>query len=201
MILSNMVNKTEKPKVTADEVLEDVRGTGKIRTENTGTTAEQPQKVVLEDPNQVLLDRIAQLEKRDKENQEKLRMLEDVADKGRLLSYQTRKSNKQPMRAHLALYKDQYVVGWRTVKDKLISHPTTGATVGEEQEYELILLDAKGNMNKETVVGYPQFSEIRYADRVECDIVGKKEDFEGNLSFDVVLPDGRQIELAGQFLN
>jgi len=148
-----------------------------------------------------LQEKIELLEKRDIERQEKVKMLEDVADKGRVFNYQNRKSTKKPMKVALSVYEESIIIGWRTAKDILIKNPTTGLTVGEEQEIEILLLDKEDKVRKEMVQGYPRFSEIRYMERIEAEVVGKKEDWEGKFSFDLLLPDGRQIELAEQFLN
>ena len=80
-------------------------------------------------------------------------------------------------------------------------HPTTGRTVGENQEYEVLVLDKEGKTNKYTVNGYPQFSEARYAERIEAEVSGKKEDFDGKMTFTLSLPDGRTIDLDSRFVN
>ena len=84
-----------------------------------------------------LLAKVEQLEKKDIENQAKLKMLTEVADKGRVFSYESNiKADKKPFKIKLSVFQNGIIVGWRTVKDELVKHPTTGLTVGEHQEYE-----------------------------------------------------------------
>ena len=148
-----------------------------------------------------LLAKVEALEKRDVENQEKLKMLYDVADKGRVLNYEGQKVGKKPTRVKLSVRGEDIVIGWRTVKDILVKHPTTGLTVGEEQQYEVILLDKEGKTSKIIVDGYPMFSDLRYTERIEVEVVGKREDYQGNITFSVSVPDGRVIDLDARFVN
>lgn len=138
--------------------------------------------------------------------QKQLKMLVAVADKGRVFNYESANTEKKPLRVKLSLYQEKVIVGWKTLKDELIKHPTTGKTVGEQQEYELMLLgkDENGEYNvdsKVTVNGYPSFSEARYTERIEVEVVGKKEDYKGEIEFDVVLPDGKKLALNSRFVN
>lgn len=135
------------------------------------------------------------------EVQKQLKMLYEVADKGRIYNYESQRTEKKPLRVKLSVYQDKTIIGWRTIKDKAVFHPTTGKQVGEEQEYELLLLDKEGKSSLSTVHGYPNFSEARYSERVECEVTGKKEDWDGKLTFDVKLPDGRTISLDSKFVN
>src|SRR3990167_8077635 len=99
---------------------------------------------------QSLLDKVTELERKDNENQAKLKMLYDVADKGRVFNYENTKAEKQAFKVKLSIFGDGIIVGWRTVRDDLVKHPTTGLTVGENQEYELLLLDNEGKTKKVT---------------------------------------------------
>src|SRR3990167_6861838 len=149
-----------------------------------------------------LLAKVEQLEKKDIENQAKLKMLTEVADKGRVFSYESNiKADKKPFKIKLSVFQNGIIVGWRTVKDELVKHPTTGLTVGEHQEYELLILDHEGKTQKTSVSSYPAFSNARYTQRIEADVISKKEDYSGNVSYDVQLPDGRQISIDARFIN
>ena len=149
-----------------------------------------------------LLEKVEALELSEVKNQETIKMLTEVADRGRMLNYQSKKDPaKKPMKVHLSVYDDRILIGWRTLKDRLITNPTTGLTVGEEQEYEIILLDKESSIHKEIIQGYPRFSDIRYSERVEGDVVGKREDLEGKIDYDVLLPDGREISIDSRFIN
>lgn len=148
-----------------------------------------------------LAAKIEALEKKDEANQKELKMLRDVADKGRILNYESKTAGKRSITVHLSTYDGKIVVGWRTLKDILIKNPTTGLTVGEEQEYELLLLNRDESVEKMTVKGYPRFSEIRYTERIEARVVGRKEDEQGNFIFNIQLPDDRVIDLDPRFIN
>lgn len=128
-------------------------------------------------------------------------MLLATADAGRLSQFEQRKAGKQPMKVKLSIYKDKLIIGWRTIKDIAVFHPTTGKQIGEEQEYEVILLDNEGQTSKEIINGYPQFTGARYDKRVEAEVIGRREDSQGNLAYDVKLDDGRMLTLAAQFVN
>lgn len=151
--------------------------------------------------NEDLIKRIAELEKRDAENQAKLKMLYEVADKGRVFNYESSRAEKKPLRVKLSVYNGNIVIGWRTIKDELVKHPTTGRTVGENQEYELLLLSKEGVSSKVIVNGYPAFSAARYDSRIEAEVTGRKEDWNGEVTFDLSLPDGRTIPLNARFVN
>lgn len=148
-----------------------------------------------------LLSKVEALEKKDEENQKQLKMLYSVADKGRLFNYENASATKKPQKIKLSVFDDKIITGWRTVKDRLIKNPTTGLTVGEEQEYEILLLGKDDVTTKATISSYQRFSDVRYAERIECDVLGKKEDFNGNTTFDIQLNDGRTIQLDGRFIN
>jgi hypothetical protein len=150
---------------------------------------------------QDLLTKIEALEKRDLEKDAKIQMLTQVADKGRVFNYENKVSTKKPLKAHLSVYNGKTIVGWRTIKDQLVKHPTTGSIVGEEQEYELLVIDKDNVTSKVLVRGYPAFSDARYTERIEVVIKGKKEDYNGNITYDVVLPDGRDLSLDARFIN
>ena len=165
------------------------------------TAKELPQETALTPDISGLLAKIETLEKRDAENQKKLEMLYEVADKGRVFNYESQRAEKKPLRVKLSIYNGKTIIGWRTLKDELIKHPTTGLTVGEVQEYELWLLNPDGSEERTIVHGYPAFSDARYKERIECEVIGKEEDYQGNIEFDVQLPDGRKISLNSRFVN
>lgn len=135
--------------------------------------------------------------------QEQLKMLKTVADKGRVFKYESQKAavGKKEKKINLSMHGDKVIVGWATLKDILVKHPTTGMTVGEEQEYEVVLLGKDDSISKLKVNGYVRFSDIRYTERVEAEVVGQTEDLDGNITFDVQLLDGRTIKLDQKFIN
>lgn len=141
---------------------------------------------------EVLKEQVAELRK----------MLIATADAGRLMNFESSKSgSKKPMRVHISHYADGIITGWRTIKDELIKHPMTGQAVGEEQQYELLILMPDDSTKKTVINGYPAFSEARYGKRDEVEVVAKSEDWNGEVTFDIALADGRTIKLGARFIN
>lgn len=148
---------------------------------------------------------IPQADSQVQELQAKVKQLEELirstADAGRLMNYDSSKGEKKPFRVKLSVWNGGLIVGWRTVKDELVKHPTTGRTVGESQQYEILVMDKEGKTTKALVDGYPAFSAARYDERVEAEVVGKKEEWDGKVTLDLSLPDGRTIPLDSRFVN
>jgi hypothetical protein len=149
----------------------------------------------------LLLAKIEDLERRDSEKEQKLKMLYEVADKGRVFNYENSNKEKKATKAKLAFYGGGYLIGWRTIKDELLKHPTTGIIAGEVQEYELTILLENEETKPIRISGYPAFSDARYTERVDIELIAKSEDYNGNVVFDVKLPDGRVIKLDQRFIN
>ena len=153
----------------------------KIEEEKELKSGEMKTVVGAETVNKLLAE-VDELKKRDEENQAKLKMLYEVADKGRIFNYENKTTEKKPLKVKLSFFQDGIIVGWRTVKDELIKHPTTGLIVGETQEYELLILDKEDKIKKIRLQGYPAFSNARYDERIECEVISRKEDFIGNIN-------------------
>lgn len=158
--------------------------------------AEAPKKVV-----EVNKDELDKLIKTVEAQAEKLKMLEAVADKGRVFNYESKRSTKAPMKIKLSRHNDCFITGWRNAKDVGIYDPRTGAQTGETQQMEILLLDKEGKTKKEIINGYARFSDIKYADRVDCEVVNKTENWEGNWTFTVRLPGGQEVDLDQAFIN
>ena len=146
---------------------------------------------------------IEALKAKDAKKDEELKMLKAVADVGRVFNYENAQTagQKRQMRVRLSKWDGKIIIGWRTIKDEIVKHPTTGLAVGEIQEYEITLLDSDSNISKVSVNGYPAFSEARYTERIEVLVVKKEEDAEGKFTYHVELPDGRVIPLGERFVN
>lgn len=130
------------------------------------------------------------------------RMIRTVGDAGRIMNFDNAKDKgKKPMRVKVSQYNGGLIIGWRTVKDELIKHPMTGRTAGEEQQYEVLIQMPNGEINKTLINGYLTFSEARYNDRIDGEVIGRKEDWSGNLTFEIMLGDGRKLELDSRFVN
>ena len=137
------------------------------------------------------------------EIQDKLKMLESVADKGRLFNYESQQAagQKKAMKVRLSRFAEGIIVGWKTAKDVKVFNPTTGKQVGEEYQVEVDVLKEDGTNQKVVLDGYPTFSDARNAERIEATVVGRKENMNGEVTYDVALPDGRTIELSEKFVN
>jgi len=134
--------------------------------------------------------------------QDQLKMLYDVADKGRVFNYENRKTqDKKALKVKLSVYNGGVIIGWRTLKDELVKNPTTGRTVGEIQQYEVKFLNKEGQINSMIIDGYVNFSNARYSERIEAQVIGRKETWDGNQTFEVLLPDGRTVSLDSRFVN
>ena len=135
--------------------------------------------------------------------QEQLVMLRDVADKGRVFSYESQKAatGKKAKKIKLSVFDGKFVIGWATLKDNLIKSSSTGLVVSEEQQYEILLLAPDDSISKAKIDSYSRFTDVRYGERVEVDVLGQTEDYDGRITFTVKLPDGREIKLGSQFLN
>lgn len=164
-----------------------------------GTVPEAPKKQT--ETEKRMAAEIEALKRKDEETQRTLKMLYDVADKGRIFNYENKTRGKKPFKIQLSVLGGKTIIGWRTLKDEKVMHPSTGKQIGEIQQYELILLSSTGEKETITVNGYPAFSEARYGERIHCEVVSRKEDWEGNSKFDVKLPDGRTITIDSRFAN
>ena len=137
------------------------------------------------------------------EVQNQLKMLREVADKGRVFNYESQQAQgqKKAMKVRLSRFAEGIIVGWKTAKDVKVFNPTTGKQVGEEYQVEIEVLKEDGTSQKVVLDGYPTFSDARNAERIEATVVGRKETMNGEVTYDVVLPDGRTIELSEKFVN
>ena len=173
--------------------------TGAVKLEDADATATKREPQREQEPKVEML----QISPEEwKKMQDQIKLLTAVADKSRIESYQQREVTKPILKVKLSVVDGKYLVGWDVVKDINIYQPTTGKQIGEEQIVDIILLGSDGELEKKTVSGYKQFSDVRHEQRVECDVVSKKED---NVSqktiFEVALPDGRKVELDAKFVN
>src|SRR5687767_11680401 len=65
------------------------------------------------------------------ETQRMLKLLYEAADKGRIYNLENQGAQKKPLQVKVSLYRESVIIGWRTIKDKAVFHPTTGKQVGE----------------------------------------------------------------------
>lgn len=131
-----------------------------------------------------------------------IEMLKSVADKGRVYNYESQqKTDKKAKRVKLSVYDGGYIIAWEVQRDELVKHPVTGATVGENQAIQVKILMPNGDINKKDFSSYVSFSNARYDSRVECEVIGSAEDYNGKITWTVALPDGRHITLSPNFVN
>ena len=134
--------------------------------------------------------------------QKTLEMLKSVADKGRVYNYESaQKTDRKPKRVKLGKYDGGYIVAWETHKDELVKHPITGATIGENQQIQVKVLMPDGNILTKDFNSYVSFSNARYDERIEVEVVGVAEDYNGKITWTLALPDGRHITILPAFVN
>lgn len=151
---------------------------------------------------ELLKAQVAELARKDAEKDKVIEMLREVADKGRVFSWEAKQAKSgKPQKVKLTVIDGNVVVGWRTIKDELIKDPRTGRTSGEVQQYEFLLLSKDGSTSSKVVDGYEAFSNYRYDQRIECDVLSKSEGYDGNIEFELGLPDGRKLKLNSRFIN
>ena len=144
-----------------------------------------------------------QISKTEWENVQKtLEMLRGVADKGRVYSYESQqKTDKKIKRVKLSKHDGGLIIAWETQKDELVKHPVTGATIGENQQIEVKILTPDGEIRSKDFNSYVSFSNARYDDRVECDVIGTSEDYNGKITWTLALPDGRNVTIDPRYVN
>lgn len=188
-------------KVKEDRALATPSKPEEINPDNETLPIPNPRPEILDKPI-VQPEETVSISKKDWDDvQKQLKMLYEVADKGRIFNYENNNTEKKPIKVKVSIIQGKTLVGWRTTKDELIKHPQTGKTIGEKQEFELVLLDNVGDKTTVLVDGYEAFSNARYNERVEAEVVSKKEDWKGNYTFDIKLPDGRIIPFDSRFVN
>ncbi len=134
--------------------------------------------------------------------QETLRMLTSVADKGRVYNYESaQKTDKKVKRVKLSKHDGGLIIAWETQKDELVKHPITGATVGENQQMQVKVLMPNGDINKKDFNSYVSFSNARYDERVDCEVIGSAEDYNGKITWTLALPDGRNLQIDPRYVN
>lgn len=134
--------------------------------------------------------------------QKTLEMLKSVADKGRVYNYESQqKTDKKPKRVKLAKYDGGYIIAWETQKDELVKHPVTGATIGENQQIQVKILMPNGDINSKDFSSYVSFSNARYDEKIECEVIGTAEDYNGKITWTLALPDGRSLQISPAFVN
>ncbi len=149
-----------------------------------------------------LLKRIEELERLNAESQKNYQMLYAVADKGRLFNWESKQGGgSQGQKVKLSIVDNKVLVGWKTLRDELVHDPKTGRTTGEFQQYELLLYGNDGQHSTKIVDGYLNFSNLRYENRIDCQVLGRSESYEGKITFEVGLEDGRKVNLDGRFVN
>lgn len=170
--------------------------------ENKKTTKKAEPKA--EEPKEDKASKLeATVQEQAKQIEQLTQLVRSTADKGRLMNYdQAQDAGKKPThKISLSRYDGNIIVGWKVNKDRLVFHPTSGEPVGEEQEIEVVLRTPQGETKKHSFGSYKAFSDARYADRIECNVIGKTTDYAGNTTFTIQLPSGEELQLAEQFVN
>lgn len=134
--------------------------------------------------------------------QKTLEMLKSVADKGRVYNYESQqKTDKKPKSIHLGQHDGGIIIWWDNMKrDDLTKHPVTGATVGESQAIDVKILMPNGEIKTKEFGSYVSFSNARYDKTIIANVVGVSEK-NGVITWNIVLPDGREIEISPTYVN
>ena len=134
--------------------------------------------------------------------QKTLEMLKSVADKGRVYNYESANNKEKKLKkVKLSNYDGGLIIAWEVQKDELLKHPITGATVGENQAIQIKILMPNGDITSKDFSSYVSFSDARYNERAECEVVGTAEDYNGKITWTLALPDGRHITILPAFVN
>lgn len=119
-----------------------------------------------------------------------------VADKNRLEWVSQGKEKKGPNRYKLGSYDGKYIVGWRTVEDKVERGENGSFKIS--QSYEVQFNDDSIKL----IVGYSNFSDFRYSNPLVVEEVGRESNNEGDLLIKVkVLDTGDVLSVNAKFLN
>lgn len=123
-----------------------------------------------------------------------------VADKSRLEAFDNKGKKKEPNRFRVSTVGDKLIVGWKTIRDFVMPDPITRKPQ-EMQEYEVQLLGPNGETSLEKVVGYHNFSEMRYSNQLIGEEIGRSINSDGLITLKLKLQDGRTIEIDATFIN
>lgn len=157
-----------------------------------------PAGKVLVDEKQLgtVLERLDALEKGKLEDAEKIRMLETVADAGRVAAFESGKPKKLVRIARLNTFDGKLIVGWRTVKDEVLYIDNK---VVANQVIKLFLLDDK---DEKSEIDQDYLTFVRKSKSVEGEIIKKADDEEnGTTIYTLRLANGRQVEVDVRFIN
>lgn len=131
--------------------------------------------------------------------QQKVKDLEGAADVGRLQRIQAaRNQGKLVKNAKVSMYDNKIVLGWVLVKDDV--YFDEAGKMHEDQQIKLFLDSGEGKKPSESApMSYRQFA--RLTTKLEGEVIGENKDRDGMVSFKILLPNGREIELPIVFLN
>lgn len=191
-------------KKTIKEVTKKVAEEHKESMQNLADFDKQPQEVKTTQTSTPKIEpETVSIPKAEWENVEKtLEMLKSVADKGRVYNYESsQKTDKKPKKVKLSCFGGGLIIGWQTMKDELVKHPVTGATVGENQQIQVKILMPNGDTITKDFSSYVQFSNARYDERCECFVSGVSESYDGKIVWILDLPDGRKLNIDPRFVN
>jgi len=185
--------KGEEPKgeVTAAPKVADKEADA-VPTTPTATTPKAPEKkMVMVDQTQ--LDSMMGMIKRLEQDNKSLMY---AADKNRIQRFQDQQPGLKEKSVRLTINGDRIATSWRTVRDEVSINPATGKYI-EDQEYEILYDDH----SKETIKGYPAFSDWRYRNKTIAKVVSETLERDGSRTFKVGLADGRELSISEKFVN
>ena len=163
---------------------------------------DENKKDIVEVPRSALeqiLARQKEQEQVNKDQAEKIRMLTEVADKGRLARYEEKnRPGGLLRRATVRTWEGSLVLGWKMTTDEVGLSTVDGRTVLIEKQIVSLYLDT-GNKEPE-VREVPLLDFSRNYKTLPGDIV-KQSKGEFGETYTLRLEDGRNIELDIRFIN
>lgn len=162
-------------------------------TQNTTPALEPKPKTV-----EVNEDALQQLIKTVEDQQKRISMLTEVADKGRMDLWQRRHQAPMLKKVHLTTYNGKTVVGWRMTANEVYQNPLTGAW-HEKQEVEVLYED-----NGKEVLPYKIF--MTQSEKLPATVLSTVRDSEGNetLTVEVETQPGqppKKLVIGSRFIN
>jgi len=134
---------------------------------------------------------------------ERLDILEEAADKGRLERVTALKNGNKKLvkKVNVSTYQDRIVVGWKSVRDDVFFDRE-----GKLHEDQVVALffhkgktDSKGNLLPEAELNIQSFA--RLTKRLECEILEESKDQEGNITLLLEDKSGQQFRIGLDFIN
>lgn len=129
--------------------------------------------------------------KKMEENEKEIKMLKEVADKGRLAHWQSTHEKESPKIYRLTTHDDKVVLGW-----KMVTNQVWKDSNGEWQEKQEIQLSLDNG--EKVILSYPEF--ITKTHKIEARLVGSSQ--KGSITFlELETASGEKYVVDSTFVN